>query len=241
MKKIFKYLLLTVMVFNTTAFAKDTRNELKSLEETMKIYKKLNIDGELAKTIDYVYPPVFTITPKQTLLDSFKMIKESGKAPTINSFTETIRTPLKSYEKGLYTVVEYTMEMTMNTMPPVKKENKEEYAKVQEMLNNPEKLKSYKSFMIQMLKMQMGEDAVISSKEDSMMVNIEKKSTMIAINENKSSWTFVEPAPQMIEHLKKVLPKEIVENEKELFDVKVLTQEEQMAEMMKMMKASREK
>jgi len=241
MKKIFKYLLLTVMVFNTTAFAKDTKNELKSLEETMKVYKKLQISGELEKTIDYVYPPVFTITPKQTLLESFKMIKESGKAPTINSFTETLRKPLKSYEKGFYTVVAYTMEMTMNIMPPVKKENKEEYAKVQEMLNNPEKLKSYKSFMLQMLKMQMGKDAVINSKEGSMLVNIEKKSTMIAINENKSGWTFVEPAPQMIEHLKKILPKEIVKNEKELFDVKVLTQEEQMAEMMKMMKDAKGK
>ena len=70
-----------------------------------------------------------------------------------------------------------------------------------------------------------------------MLVNIEKKSKILAINENESGWTFVEPAPQMIEHLKKLLPKEIVENEKELFDVKVLTAEEQMAEMMKMMKA----
>ena len=77
MKKIFKYLLLTVMVFNATAFAKDTKNELKSLEETMKLYKQLNLDGDLEKTIDYVYPPVFTITPKQTLLDGFKMVKES--------------------------------------------------------------------------------------------------------------------------------------------------------------------
>ena len=240
MKKIFKYLLLTVMVFNTTAFAKDTKNELKSLEETIKVYKQLQINGELEKTIDYVYPPEFTITPKKTLLESYKMMKESGKVPTINSFTETIRTPLKSYEKGFYTVVAYTIEMTMDTMPPVKKENKEEYAKVQEMLNNPEKLKSYKSFMLQMLKMQMGKDAVINSKEGSMLVNIEKKSTMIAINENKSGWTFVEPAPQTIEALKKVLPKEIVENEKELFDVKVLTAEEQMAEMMKMMKAQKQ-
>jgi hypothetical protein len=241
MKKIFKYLLLTVMVFNTTAFAKDTKNELKSLEETMKLYKQLNLDGDLEKTIDYVYPPVFTITPKQTLLDGFKMVKESGKMPKVDNFTETIRTPLKSYEKGVYTLVDYTMEMTMNTMPPVKKENKEEYAKVQEMLNNPEKLKGYKAFMLQMLKMQMGEDAVISSKEDSMLVNIKKKSTLIAIDENKSGWTFVEPAPQMIEELKKVLPKEIIENEKKLFDVKVLTPEEQMAAMMKMMKDSKEK
>ena len=91
-----------------------------------------------------------------------------------------------------------------------------------------------------MLKMQMGKDAVVSSKEGSMLVNIEKGSKMIAINENKRSWTFIELVPERIEALKKVLPKEIVENEKELFDVKVLTQEEQVAEMMKMMKAKKQ-
>ena len=241
MKKIFKYLLLTIMVFNTTAFAKDTKSELESLKKTFELYKQFNLEGDLEKTVDYVYPPVFTITPKETLLESFKMVKESGKAPKVNALNETIRTPLKSYDKGVYTLVEYTMDMTMNMMPPVKKENKAEYAKVQDMLNSPEKLKSYKSFMLQMLKAQMGKDAVISSKEDSMIVDIKKTSTMIAINENKSGWKFVEPAPQMIEHLKKILPQEIISNEKKIFDVKVPTAEEQMAAMMEMMKASKKK
>ena len=127
------------------------------------------------------------------------------------------------------------MNMTMNIMPPVKKENKEEYAKVQKMLNNPKELESYKSFMVQMLKTSMGKDAEITSKKDSMIVEIKKSSTMIAIDENKNGWKFVEPAPAMIEKLKEVLPKEIVNNEKKIFDVKVLTPKEQMKAMMEEM------
>jgi len=34
MKKIFKYLLIATMALSTMAFAKDTSNELKSLEKT---------------------------------------------------------------------------------------------------------------------------------------------------------------------------------------------------------------
>lgn len=240
MKKIFKILLLTIMVFNTAAFAKDTKSGLESLEKTLKVYKQLNLDANLEKTIDYVYPPVFKITPKEQLLAGFKIAKESGKMPKINAFDATIRKPLKSYEKGTYTLIDYTMGMTMNMMPPVKKENKAEYAKVQKMLNDPKELASYKSFMMQMLKTSMGKDAEIKSENDSMVVDIKKHSMMIAIDEDKSGWKFVEPTPAMIGTLKKVLPKEIVTNEKKIFDVKVLTPEEQMAAMMEMMKNAKD-
>ena len=240
MKKIFKYLLLATMLFSTTAFAKDNKSEVESLEKTLEIYKQLNLDADLEKTIDYVYPAVFEITPKETLLKSFKMVKDSGRMPKIKTFDGTARKPLKSYAKGIYTIVNYTMSMEMNVIPAVKKENKAEYAKVQEMLNDPKKLASYKSFMVQMLKASMGKDSEVKSEKGSTIVDIKKHSTMIAINENKSGWKFVEPAPAMIERLKKVLPKEIVSNEKEIFDVKVPTKEEQMAAMMEMMKKAKE-
>ena len=51
--------------------------------------------------------------------------------------------------------------------------------------------------------------------------------------------TTKEPAPAMIAELKKVLPQEIVNNEKKIFDVKLLTPEEQMAAMMEMMGANK--
>jgi len=242
MNKIFKYILLTVMVFNTTAFAKENKSGLESLKTTFKMYKQFTLEGQFEKTIDYIYPPVFAITPKETLINASKMVKESGGMPKITSIKETIKTPFKSYSKGSYTLIKYTMDMTMNLTPPVKKENKEEYAKVQKMLNSPSELKAYKSFMLQMLKARMGKDAVItSSKKSSLTFNIKKISTLIAINENKIGWKFVEPEPQMIAELKKVLPKEIIKNEKKIFDVKVPTAEEQMAEMMKIMQENRKK
>ncbi|CAA6821541.1 MAG: Unknown protein [uncultured Sulfurovum sp.] len=239
MKKIFKYLLVTIMVLNTAVVAKETTNDLAGLEKTFKLYKQHNLEGNLEKTIDYLYPAIFELTPKKSLVESFKMIKEMGKMPKVNAINEKIRTPLKTYKQGSYTVIAYTTDMTMNIMPPVKKENKEEYEKVQKMLNNPEELESYKSFMIQMLKTQMGKDAEISTKKESMIIEISKASKIIAINENKSGWKFIEPEPLMLEHLKKLLPQEIVSNEKEIFEVEVVSAEAQMAAMMEMMKANK--
>jgi len=108
------------------------------------------------------------------------------------------------------------MNMKIDMMPPVSKENKQEYAKVQDMLNDPKKLQSFQSYLLEMLKSQMGKDAVITF-DNKLVANVQKRSTMIAINENNSGWKFVEPIPQIIEQLKKVLPQEIVANEKEIF------------------------
>lgn len=219
MKKIFKYLLLAVMIFNTGVFAKSTNNtDLAGLEKTFEEYKKATLNNNIEKTLDYIYPTVFKVQPKEVLLASFKKAKESGKMPKINSIDGVIKKPIKTYSKGKYTLIDYTIDLTMDLTPNVKKENKQEYAKVQDMLNNPKKLASYQAFILQMFQASMGKDAKLKFQKDSLKLNIIKKSKMIAINENNSGWKFVELSPKTIDKLKSLLPQDIVKNEASLFN-----------------------
>jgi len=241
MNKFFTSLMLAVMLLSSTIVAKENTTEIKNLEQTLEKYKELTLKLDMAGTLEYNYPAVFKIMPKEMLLKQAEMVKESGKMPKIKTFTYTIVKPLKSFDKGLYALVNYSTTMEMNIMPPVDKSDKEAYAKVQSMLDDPEKLKSFKSFTLKMLRMQLGKEAKIESEEKSMLVKIEKPSLFIAINEENKGWKFVEPNPMMLSQLKPLLPKQIVENEKEIFNVKTLTKKEQMAEMRKMLGAGAQK
>ncbi len=183
MNKFFTTIIVAMTLLTNMSFAKDNSTAMKDLEQTLAKYKELTLATDMAGSLDYTYPPVFKITPKEQLLKQFEMIKKAGKMPKIKGFEYTILKPLKTYDKGLYALVNYTTTMELNIIPPVDKSNKEEYAKVQEMLNDPEKLKSFKSFMLKMLKMQLGASAKITSEEKSTLVNVEKLSKLIAINE----------------------------------------------------------
>lgn len=229
----FKNIMLVVMLMTTTVVAKDN---LEGLNTALASYKEVQINGEIEKTLNYVYPPVFTVTPKEMLLQGFKMAKESGKMPKITHFEVEKSKALKKYDKGVYTLLPYAVEMNMDLTPPVSKENKEEYAKVQAMLNDPAQIEAYKEFTLNILKMSMGEGTDISSDKGSLIIKIKKGSKLLAINENKSGWKFIEADAQAIAPVKSVIPKTIVENEKEIFSAKVPTQEEQMKKMMEMMK-----
>ena len=237
MNNFFTSVILTITLLTTSIVAKENTTAIKSLEQTLEKYKELTLKLDTVGVLEYSYPAVFKVMPKEMLLKQSEMLKKSGKIPKIKTFTYRIVKPIKSFDKGLYALVNYSMNIEMNIMPPVDKSNKEAYAKVQVMLDDPEKLKSYKAFALKMLTMQMGKEAKIESEEKSMLVKIEKPSLLIAINEENKGWKFVEPKPMMLTQLKPLLPKQIVENEKEIFDVKTLTKEEKIAEMMKMMGA----
>jgi len=234
MRKILTTIVIGMVMFTNITVAKENSNGIKELKETLEKYKQISMSGDMIGTIDYIYPPVFKLASKETLKEQFKMVKDAGKMPKVKEFNYSLENPIKTYKNGIYSIINYTMKMTMDIKPPVKKENKAEYAKVQEMLTNPEKLKAYKDFTIKMLKMQMGDKSKISSDTQSTVLNIEKPSILIAINEKKDGWKFVEPVPAALAQLKPLLPKEIVDNEKEIFNVKTLSPQEQFEAMMKM-------
>jgi len=236
MNKVLKNIALILMLLSTPSLAKDNKSDLESLSTTLKSYKEVQINGNLEKTIDYIYPPVFTITSKEMLLQGFKMAKDSGKMPKITKFSIENSKVLKSYSKGVYIILPYSVEMDMDLTPSTSKENKEAYAKEQEMLTDPKKVGAYKEFTVNMLKMSMGQGVEINSKKGSMMLNIKKSSNLLGIKENTSSWKFIDADPMVLTQMKAIVPKDIVANEKELFSANVPNPAEQLQQMMEMMK-----
>ena len=191
--------------------------ELTTVEKMLEEYKKLQLEGNLEKTLDYIYPPVFTIMPKEQLRKSFKQAQEQGKMPKIIFLEQKISSPIKAFDKGIYLVVEYDMNMTMDATPTIPKDDLEEADRINKMLNDPIEYARFRSFMINMLHMSMGASATIESEEDSLEFRIEKPGHYFMIKEDGKDWKMLDIMPETGHQFKDILPKEIIKNEKEFF------------------------
>ena len=197
-------------IVNTTESTSNQEN-IASLKAALESYKKILISGDLEKSLDYAYPPIFQITPKKELVKSLKIIKKSPNAPKITTLEQNPTFPLKTYTKGVYTSVFFTIYMEMNATPPIPKNNAEKAAKIKAMLKNPDALEKYKRFMIDMLAKSLGSDADITSKKGSLIIKIKKPSSYIAINEENTGWKFIDILPMTMEEAQKILPKKIAD------------------------------
>lgn len=191
-------------------------DETASLKTALDAYKKIQVSGDLEKSIDYIYPPIFDKIPKEAMLASFKMAKESGMAPKASKLEQNPVFPVKKYAKGIYTTVPYTMATSMDMTPPVS--DKAKTAQLAEMQKNPEELAKFKAFMINMLKASMGNNADLKFQKDSMVVDIKNAGTYLAINEDNAGWKFIDMSPMLVGQIKEVLPKDILDSEKTMFE-----------------------
>ena len=186
------------------------------IKTALEAYKKIQVDGDLEKSVDYVYPPIFTKIPKEMMLKSFESQKASGIKPQDTKLEQNPVLPVKKYAKGEYTTVAYTMETSIDMTPP--KSDAARTAQMEEIKKNPEEFAQFKKLMLDMLKASLGPRAETKFQKDSFVIEVKKAGTYLAINEDNKGWKFIDLSPMLIGQIKDVLPKDIMENEKALFD-----------------------
>ncbi|MCK5898710.1 MAG: hypothetical protein KAG06_06535 [Methylococcales bacterium] len=196
-------------VEKTTEFL--PQNELIiSLKTALESYKRVLLSGEIEKSLDYAYPPIFNITSKESILQELASIKNRGKSPQIVDVIQSAELPIKLYSKGVYTTINFTMDMRMDMTPIISEDNPREAVEIQAMLQSPQELTKFKKYIRQMLKMSMGAEAEISFQEASLVVSVKKQGSHLAINEDDNGWKFIDLSPIPFEQAKGVLPDEII-------------------------------
>lgn len=218
----FKVLLLALTLAFSMTYAKDNGTAITSLNKTLEDYKQAQMKLDAEKMIGYTYPAMFKTLPKKEMVAMLKEGIKSGQMPKVNKLVHKAHTPLKHYSKGLYTLVDYDMDATMDLTPP--KDNIEQTAMHEKMKKDPTEMKKFKTFMISMIKSQLGDGIEISSKEGSMIFDIKKKGQYMALNEG-AEWKFVEISPMALTTLESVLPDDLVKKEKALFANKISKEE----------------
>ena len=87
MNNFFTSVILTITLLTTSIVAKENTTAIKSLEQTLEKYKELTLKLDTVGVLEYSYPAVFKVMPKEMLLKQSEMLKKSGKIPKIKTFT----------------------------------------------------------------------------------------------------------------------------------------------------------
>ena len=190
MKNIFTVLMM-LMLMGSNLVAKDMKVEaLTTLKGDLETYKNATMKGDVDSLMGFIYPTIFTISPKEAMTSMFKDMYASGKMPKINKMDFTKIHPVEKFDKGSFTTVDYAMNMEM-TLGELKPE--------------------MKSQMLEMLKAQMGVNSKVSLDDKTNTFHIEKQAALIAIKEGKESWKFIEKQQTASLVQAKLLPAQIIE------------------------------
>lgn len=176
----------------------DLRNSFNEYFKTVQ-----EMDAE--KTMEYMYPPLFEIFPKDMLIAAFNQIKEDPT--TVISFGESTIShisPSVTDKKVKYHLIDYSYDMSM----VMKMEEEEESA--DSLATENEIDFDMNQFMLEMLEAQFGKGNVEYTPEENKYV-IFTEGEMYAIKDPEyDGWKFLEKKKEMMDTMEKILPKKVL-------------------------------
>ncbi len=168
--------------------AGDTK-EMKELKSALDMYTKATIDNDVNTLMNFVYPKVFTVVPKEKMTEVLTKAYASGRVPNVKNVKHVNIEPTQKYDAGVFTFITSTMTTELKSPRP-------DNAK-------------FEAYMLETLKKQLADKGTVSFDQASHIFTVNHSDKTIAINEN-SGWKFagVNQAKKYAE--KGLLPQEIV-------------------------------
>lgn len=174
---------------NTSAQAEDTK-EMKSLKSALDLYTKATLDHDVPTLINFVYPKVFTVVPKEKMTEVLTKAYASGKVPVIKNVKHKKIQPIEKYKGGMFTFIDSSMTTELKSPKT----------------DNPK----FEAYMLEMLKKQLAKKGgTVSFDKDKHIYMVNHTEKTLAINEN-NGWKFAGVSQAKKYAQKGLLPKEIV-------------------------------
>ena len=173
---------------STSALVGDTK-EIKSLKTALDTYTKATINNDVSTLMNFVYPKVFTVVPKEKMIEVLTNAYTSGKVPTVKNVKHLKVEPTQTYDSGIFTFISSTMTTELKSPRP-------DNAK-------------FEAYMLEMLTKQLGDKGTVNFDKDSHIYTVNHSDTTLAINEN-DGWKFAGVNQAKKYAQKGLLPQEIV-------------------------------
>ena len=164
--------------------------EMKTLKSALDNYTKATINNDVTALMNFVYPKVFTIVPKEKMTEVLTQAYASGKVPVIKNIKHLNIEPIQKYNAGRFTFVDSSMTTELKSPRP-----------------DNEK---FEAFMLKTLKKQIeAQGGSVTFDKDSHVYTVNHTEKTLALNEN-NGWKFAGVNQAKMYAKKGLLPQEIV-------------------------------
>jgi hypothetical protein len=154
---------------STSALPGDTE-EMKSLKSALDLYTTATINNDVPTLINFVYPKVFTVVPKEKMTEVLTKAYASGKVPVIKNVKHIKIDPIEKYDGGMFTFIESSMTTELKSPRP-------DNAK-------------FEAYMLEMLQKQLkSQGGTVTFDKDKHIYTVNHTDKTVAINEN-DGWKF---------------------------------------------------
>ena len=169
---------------------KNDSKEMKSLKVALSEYTEATINNDVEKLVSFVYPKTFQIISKESMLKTLKKAHATGKIPSVKNIKHLTINPIKSYDKGFYSIITSSMTTVLNS-PQVGNE-------------------AFEDYMLDMLQHKFASKGTVTLDKKKHQFNIQHKNKTIALNEN-NSWKFI-GLKKVKQYIKRgIFPKTLIE------------------------------
>ena len=143
---------------------------MEALKTALNAYTEATISNDVPTLIDFVYPKVFTVVPKEKMTQVLRAAYATGRMPTIKEVKHIHIEPTKEYDTGVFSVITSNMISELKSPRP-------QNAKIE-------------ADMLKMLKKELARsNGSVTFNPESHTFTVNHTDQTIAINED-SGWKF---------------------------------------------------
>jgi len=195
----YKIVFFITLIFITGCSTKSpsTNNNLKTsqpssmttLKNDLDQYTQATIDKDIPTLINFIYPKVFTVVPKDKMTQVLTAAYKSDNAPKVTNIKHLNIEPIESYKEGMFSIITSSMNTTLKSPMP----------------NNVK----FEAYMLKMIKQGLENKGTVDFNREDHTFSINHISKTLAINEN-DGWKFAGIKQAKKYAQKGLLPQEIV-------------------------------
>jgi hypothetical protein len=149
---------------------KQDSKEMQSLKVSLSKYTQATISNDVQTLVGFMYPTAFSIIPKEKMIKMLSKTFSSGKVPNIKDVEHTEITPIKKYDKGIYSIITSSLTTVIKSPQP----------------ND----KKFEQDILKTLQKQLGTRGIVTLDKEKHLFNIQHTNKTIALNED-GSWKFI--------------------------------------------------
>ena len=171
----YKIMLIITLVFlsgcntKTPSTKASTNTSMTKLKSDLDAYTQATIDNDIPKLINFIYPKVFTVVPKNKMTKVLTAAYKSGNAPKVTNIKHLNIDPIQTYKEGMFSIITSSMSTTLKS--PM-----------------PDNVK-FEAYMLERIKKGLKGKGTVDFDKDKHTFSIKHISKTLAINEN-DTWKF---------------------------------------------------